>query len=745
MSFFNNILSFVGRIKNLFNTKDLNGSIEDFQSRIDIIINDLLMPYASPTELGVNDKFRNLITLIDPKQCNKIAITLSSNLEKNYTKLQLEQFASSILIGEASTPCDDDTCSEDNKQTINNKNGKVSKKTICKSIATHYVKILNLISAILSAVNPSNNMCLNRLNNLLQIIDNDTKQGVSSICNNEDNSHNDNNNNNNNNNDNTNIIVKKNIMLEPGIKQLLMLYYYNMVQDTETEEEVKNILNQYNFLVESFAKLTMKSDGIQSNNMRDVEHNENENMAKGHNNNNNTKQQNNTTINNTKQQNNTGNNNTNPQNNTENTKPQNNTTINNTLYAKQNNIRKLHNNINQYKKEEDSRLNNISHSINTLRTSINEIKNKPSNTQDTNNANTSHPITTPYNINTPKIQSSQNLTKMNQPNAEPMANLEEESSTDDDDSDDDEDDDEDEDEDDTSTDDESVTPPESEPTMPESVAPPEPTMPEPAMPSSSMPESVAPPEPATNTTQPQFPPAPQLPPSSNITTQIPQPSTQYGGANQTKRNNNNIANTNTHNTMKNNSTSTNTNNNNKKYTKTTSDKLIAKFMQFVKNYNTVDKIDDKIITVINSAFKKYNDYNTLDKDDPNYYISSNDFNEFCIKNINTNNNNLINLDLEDERLRDFIKIYKDLKKLYIDNCEYLLVLLEKSILVKESANEKDTETNIHFTLKNIGYSELVEFETDVRNRLVTMYTQCQEHYQRGIMALYKALSEPIQD
>ena len=168
-------------------------------------------------------------------------------------------------------------------------------------------------------------------------------------------------------------------------------------------------------------------------------------------------------------------------------------------------------------------------------------------------------------------------------------------------------------------------------------------------------------------------------------------------------------------------------------------------MQFVKNYNTVDKIDDKIITVINSAFKKYNDYNTLDKDDPNYYISSNDFNEFCIKNINTNNNNLINLDLEDERLRDFIKIYKDLKKLYIDNCEYLLVLLEKSILVKESANEKDTETNIHFTLKNIGYSELVEFETDVRNRLVTMYTQCQEHYQRGIMALYKALSEPIQD
>ena len=204
-SFFSNIFD---KITNLFKSKDLDGNITNFQQRIDIIINDLLIPYAKPTELAGNDRFRDLLTLLDPQKCNKVAITLSNNLDTNYTKLQLEQFSSSILVGRDITTCNDDTCSKDSEATINNKNGKVSKKSICNSIAMHYVKILNLISAILSAVNPSDNMCINRLNNLLQIINEDEKQGVSSICNTYDN------------------IVKPSIMQEPGFKQLLMLYYY---------------------------------------------------------------------------------------------------------------------------------------------------------------------------------------------------------------------------------------------------------------------------------------------------------------------------------------------------------------------------------------------------------------------------------------------------------------------------------------------------------------------------------------
>ena len=36
---------------------------------------------------------------LDPTKCNKIALTLASNLDKNYTKIQMEQFSNSILVG----------------------------------------------------------------------------------------------------------------------------------------------------------------------------------------------------------------------------------------------------------------------------------------------------------------------------------------------------------------------------------------------------------------------------------------------------------------------------------------------------------------------------------------------------------------------------------------------------------------------------------------------------------------------
>ena len=50
---------------------------------------------------------------------------------------------------------------------ISTKYGDVSKRDMCNSVAVHYVKIMNLIAAVLTAVNPTDNICLNRLRNLL--------------------------------------------------------------------------------------------------------------------------------------------------------------------------------------------------------------------------------------------------------------------------------------------------------------------------------------------------------------------------------------------------------------------------------------------------------------------------------------------------------------------------------------------------------------------------------------------------
>ena len=177
--FFGNLF---GKIKSLFSSKDLDSNITNFQTKIDAIITDLILPYAQPIKLASNDRFRDLITLLDAKKCNKIAVTLSSNLDKNYTKLQLEQFASSILVGKESPECKGESCNDNAEKTINNSKSKVSKKEICNAVAVHYVKILNLVAAILTAVNPSDNICMNRLRNLLTIIDDDEKEGVSAIC-----------------------------------------------------------------------------------------------------------------------------------------------------------------------------------------------------------------------------------------------------------------------------------------------------------------------------------------------------------------------------------------------------------------------------------------------------------------------------------------------------------------------------------------------------------------------------------
>jgi len=230
-------------ITNMFKSKKLEDNISDFQNRMNLIISDLILPYAQPpTEFAAKDRFRDLIALLDPKRCNKIAIAMSNNLDKNYTKLELEQFASKLLIGRNQTNCTDDSCADNAVPSMDNKKNKVSKKEICNAVAVHYVKILNLIAAVLTAVNPSDNMCLNRLRNLLTVISEDEQKGISGIC------------------DPIANVVKESIMLEPGFRELLMLYYYHLMQDTETEDEKNNVRNQYQILVKTLSTLLMFVD-----------------------------------------------------------------------------------------------------------------------------------------------------------------------------------------------------------------------------------------------------------------------------------------------------------------------------------------------------------------------------------------------------------------------------------------------------------------------------------------------------
>jgi hypothetical protein len=831
--FFSNLFD---KITSIFKSKDLDSNISNFENKINQIIKDLIEPYANPTALEPEDRFRDMLLLLNPKQCNKIAITLSNNLDKNYTKLQLEQFANAILVGKSTKDCNDDTCTNNAKPDIANKNSKVSKKEICNSIAVHYVKILNVICAILTAVNPADNICLNRLRNLITIINEDTKEGLSGICSVTDNT------------------VKNSIMHEPGFRELLLLYYYHLVQDTETDEEKTNVRNQYQMLVQTFSNLVMfvdksfknknnnnimiqkelakesKRKTITSDEEEEEEPESEENQSiKGDDN------EISSYINNMRRENSMKNKNKN----------------NNQLEPKQpaatsDNIASLRKNITNFKEEENQKLQRIINNIDGLSKIITEIQqrnsSKPSNNQPTMNqyGNTSSSTLSNVNMNNmpntnedipttntnTEISPNTNTSKQpistissNQPQEQEESEQPPPSNTESIDT--------------SNTTTSSITDsptvissntitPQSnivmQPTStPSAVSAPVASAPVPVE-SAPVPVESAPVTAATPTPVESAPATANIPPVKNNSTsknsmtsstsgnntgkaiqeinrllkeyESEQPK-QSGGANNNQsrssnsmsnnsitRNNRNNRNNNNNKekTMENNEDKeesirqeleeeaenqrnedlyaniTNENQNNKLNQSNINDNnvnpYLQKFKEFVNLYNKVDKLDDKILEIVNTAFKTYNKFSSDNPNEMNMYINPDEFDKFC-KN-NANQLMLIPIKLDDPRLGEFIKIYKDLKNVYLDNCEYLLKLLDDKILMKTavipnanssaSTTGNQEEAQTRFTLQNIGYSDLTEIETDVRNHLVKMYSQCHEYYQKAFVSIYKGLS-----
>ena len=758
-TFFSNLFD---RIQSVFKSKKLDDNITDFQRRMDLIITDLILPYAQPNQQPTagKDRYRDLITLLDAKQCNKIAITMSNNLDKNYTKLQLEQFASNILIGREQTTCNDETCSSNGVPSIDNKNKKVSKKEICNAIAVHYVKILNLISAILTAVNPMDNICLNRLRNLLTIISEDEQKGISGIC------------------DPAANVVKQSIMHEPGFKELLILYYYHLMQDTETEEEKTNVRNQYQILVKTLSSLLMfvepsLKESPEMNSMVARELSE-RNEALGGNENENTelKEKNNENLENL-----------------ENLDKEPNVVSPPEVSA--NNIANIRKNISNFKANENAKLNSIITKIEGLNQIIADIQTKtkeqPAPTSAMEPAlSTMEPTPTSAMEPAPSTMEP-TLTSAMEPAPSTMEPISSEIKTDLPESETDseteseyEDEDDDEDDDDDLLEEELKENTTSMPATPNTTgvntAIPSATGANTIIPSTTSANSAITSATGANTIIPSTTSANTSLSSTSATTATAAPA-----ANQTKSNNNktkeindllnqiseeapapaqtggadnNNLNRQTNNILNNKNNQGNNEENNEvnnllagsnanapainTQELKTNNTLLDKFLEFVDFYAKIDKIDDKIIEIVNTAFKTYDKFSNETQLEANLRITEDDFDNFCINNINDNAQ--IPITLNDPRLTEYLKIYKDLKSVYLDNCEYLLTLLEKQVLVKEEG--KAGESTTHFTLREINYADLASLETDVRNRLVNMYSQCQQNYQAGIKALFNALKEP---
>jgi hypothetical protein len=816
--FFSKLL---GNIKNVFApAPDFDTNIADFQKRIDTVITDIMIPAVTPS--ANSDRFREILSLLDPTKCNKIALTLSANLDR-YKKVQLEQFASTVLVGKDLSQCTDSECSVDQVANINNTKSKVSKKQLCNAIAVHYVKILNLVAAILTAVNPVDNICLNRMRNLLTVISQENKQGTSAIC------------------DFNVNPIKNSILEEPGFKELLMLYYFHMAQDIETAAEKEQVKRQLGFLIDTF-KNTVYLPSVEKTEKL-IEKFEQPILVG------------NSSIANI----------------VEDIEGETESLNSNNKGKSRTNIDKIRSNIKNFKnfqKEESEKLSNLVKKIENLSKTIKEIKtnqneSKPTSvTQNTSlgdvsveTLNTSSNIqrtgnlskNTKKNNNRNQTGTNNNRTKRNsnvttsQNNTGKKSEMNEINKL---------------------IADMSTTPPVTEsqttsppPPPPSPPSPPTPTpSPPPPTPSTDSPVSnqlssekqsdilgMQPEQPLGQPEQPLGQPEqplgqpeqplgqpeqplgqpeqplgqPEQPPVQiqSQPQQLAQQPAQLGGStknNKKQKNNtsnnlnnlnnlnlsnlNNIENTKTvDNTMNKSKTgktvhamnmNENMNENNKEFEPENNKEfepennkefepennkefepennkgeyrnvsqiipqlnnkkltLIDKFKEFIASYSKITNFDLEKINmygldvISSSAFKQQSNYN---KDDPvtgKYFIDEDEFANFCVDN---STNNIINLNLDDEKFEELIKIYKDMKNMYINNCETLLATLEKNILIKVPENDNDKSPK--FTLKDLNYTELVEQETNVRNQLGQMYAMCHDQYQAGISALYNALKK----
>jgi len=236
-----------------FKGKSFEEQINEFQTKLNLIATSLVKSSEENIEEGNYD----LAQLQDLNVCNEYVIFLGNELEKRFKKVDVEDIADTIYIGKRQKKSQ--TNNKNNKPSLGMNNldidnysvdkEKHTKKEICIKIASHFIRILNLISSILTAVNPQKNMCSRRLEALYKITEKDVESGYVKTCHADDT-------------DKTNPLYPNNINDIPGIKQLLNLYYFYLAQDIDylNEKQVEQMQDEYNKLVESFSNVFFSVD-----------------------------------------------------------------------------------------------------------------------------------------------------------------------------------------------------------------------------------------------------------------------------------------------------------------------------------------------------------------------------------------------------------------------------------------------------------------------------------------------------
>ena len=217
---------------------DFETKMSSFNSRVNKVVSDLLIPYLEPSR-SKEHQYADLLNLVNVDKCNDYAVFLSKQLGKEFTKLELQKYEDKIYARKiASGNSVSNTSNNNTNSNISGRNNSYSKKELCESIAIHYIKIMNLIASILTAVNPVNSVCLNKMRKLYTTISREEHTGVVQVCKV----------------DPTDYLP---LSQQYGIKQFLNLYYFHMVEEAETPQESARVSNEYRNLVKQLNSMNL--------------------------------------------------------------------------------------------------------------------------------------------------------------------------------------------------------------------------------------------------------------------------------------------------------------------------------------------------------------------------------------------------------------------------------------------------------------------------------------------------------
>lgn len=201
---------------------------------INKVVNDIITGFLEEKN---NDHL--LLDLIDPVACNEATLFLSSTLEDQFNKYPVGSFDDSISISKKKTSkaCTyREACSKVvNEQILYRQDGRnISKGDLCLSLASHYIKILNLLGALLVAISPDKNMCIERFNSIYKLITTDTGEQAFdiSVCTAQGRK-----------------TIKSRLLEETGIRELINLYILDQLDKVNTQADIEQHRADYNDLI----------------------------------------------------------------------------------------------------------------------------------------------------------------------------------------------------------------------------------------------------------------------------------------------------------------------------------------------------------------------------------------------------------------------------------------------------------------------------------------------------------------